>query len=177
MTANLQCLRRNRTYEEIKRHYYGKVRKTIWYYRKCTTITTQTAFCRILELLERLSIIFSIDKIYNTKMKLSLLQMLKRQQLVEEQFRNTILSGAQLGGGEGRSSLPFLKIEKNALILGKKKKKTMIVSIFWVKCSIQNIVLRVSRKKAPKFLLAGPFSVFLTKCLSKCPSSTKPPLL
>ena len=29
MTANLQCLRRNKTYGEIKRHYYGKVRKMI----------------------------------------------------------------------------------------------------------------------------------------------------
>ena len=28
----------------------------------------------------------------------------------------------------------------------------------------------------PKFFPAGPFLMFLTKCLSKCPNSTKPPL-
>ena len=37
--------------------------------------------------------------------------------------------------------------------------------ILWVKFSIQNVVLRVSNEY-----------VFLTECLSKCPSFTKPPL-
>ena len=43
----------------------------------------------------------------------------------------------------------------------------------WVISSNQNVVLRVSRRKTPKCFPAGAlFLVFLTKCLSKCPSST-----
>ena len=40
----------------------------------------------------------------------------------------------------------------------------------WVKFCIQNIVLGVSRRKNSKTF------VLLTKCLSNCPNSTKPPL-
>ena len=41
----------------------------------------------------------------------------------------------------------------------------------WVKFSIQNVVLN------PKFFTTGSFFLlFLTKCLSKCPNSMKPPL-
>ena len=47
----------------------------------------------------------------------------------------------------------------------------------WVNFSIQNVVLRVSMKKTPKFYPMGSFFLlFLTKCLSKCPNSMKPPL-
>ena len=70
----------------------------------------------------------------------------------------------------------------------------------WVNFSIQDVVLRVSRRKnsshlakwlsvrlgtkrvrvpshSPKYFPVGSiFLVFLTKCLSKCPSSTKSPL-
>ena len=47
----------------------------------------------------------------------------------------------------------------------------------WAKSSIQNIVLRVSRRKSSKIFPAGPFFLaFLMKGLSKCSNSTKPPL-
>ena len=47
------------------------------------------------------------------------------------------------------------------------------------KLSIQNVVLRGSRRKISKpFRLQSLILlIFLTKCLSKCPNSTKPPLL
>ena len=42
----------------------------------------------------------------------------------------------------------------------------------------KDVVLKVSRKKTTKSFRTGPlFLVFLTKCLSKCPSSTIPPAL
>ena len=48
---------------------------------------------------------------------------------------------------------------------------------YLVKFCIQNIVLGVSRIKNPKYFPVELFIlVFLTKCLSKCPNSTKPPL-
>ena len=41
----------------------------------------------------------------------------------------------------------------------------------WVKISIQNVVLRVSRRKNSKTFPCDPFfSMFLTKCLLKCPN-------
>ena len=80
-------------------------------------LVPRTAFCRILELLVRLSVAVSITKICNTNMKLS--------------FFQTLFSSDMLHSG----------------------------------------------KNAPKFLPAGPFSVFLMKCLSKCPSFMKPPFL
>ena len=48
----------------------------------------------------------------------------------------------------------------------------------WVQSSIQNVVLRVSRRKSSKILPCGRdhFFVFLVKSLLKCPNSTKPPL-
>ena len=77
--------------------------------------------------------------------------------------------GAQLAGLG--LFFPFLKIEKNALILGKKGPDCVH---FWVKFSIQNVILRISKRKKSKMFLC--FFVFLTKCLLKYPSSTKPPL-
>ena len=48
----------------------------------------------------------------------------------------------------------------------------------WVESSVQNLVLRVSRKKSSKMFPCKSFSlVFLKKRLSKCPNFTKPPLL
>ena len=48
---------------------------------------------------------------------------------------------------------------------------------FWVKFSIQNVVLGASRRKNLKtFFSVKPFFVFLTKCLSTCPNTTKPSL-
>ena len=66
---------------------------------------------------------------------------------------------------------PFFKIEESALIFEKKYPDRVHL---WVKSSIQNVVLRVSRRKSAKCSPAGPFFLVLfTKCLSKCPSSTK----
>ena len=55
------------------------------------------------------------------------------------------------------------------------RKKALLVSIFWVKFYTQNVVLKISRRKNTKTFSGKTFFfVFLTKCLSKCPSSTKP---
>ena len=67
-----------------------------------------------------------------------------------------------------------VRIEKSALILGKKGPDCVHPG---VESSIQNVVLRVSRrKKLQNFSLRSVFFVFLTKSLSNCPNSTKPPL-
>ena len=74
----------------------------------------------------------------------------------------------RVGGG-----LPcrFSKIEEIALILEKKSHDCVHL---WVKFSIENIVLRVSRRKNSKIFPCGAFFVLLMKCLSKCPNSAKP---
>ena len=84
-------------------------------------------------------------------------------------------TGAQLGGGRGRGlPRPFMKIEKSVLIL---EEKVLVVVHSWVECSVQSVALRVSRRKPPKVLpCVAFFFVLLTKSLSKCPNSTKPPL-
>ena len=47
----------------------------------------------------------------------------------------------------------------------------------WIQSSIQHVILRVSRRKSSKiFPSEAFFLVFLTKRLSRCPNSTKPPL-
>ena len=72
------------------------------------------------------------------------------------------------GGGEGDVLCSFLKIGKSALIFEKRIK--------WVESSIQNLVLRVSRRKSSKIFPCGSLSlVFLKK--SKCPNFTKSLLL
>ena len=72
--------------------------------------------------------------------------------------------------GKGDLPWPFLKIKKSALIL---KKKTLLVSIFQLNFLFK---IRVSRRKNSKMFYCGSFLlVFLTKCLSKCTSSAKPP--
>ena len=64
-------------------------------------------------------------------------------------------TGMQLGGTEEVSPCPFLKIEENALLILEKEPDC--------------------EKKNPKCFPAGLFFlVLLTKCLLKCPSSTKP---
>ena len=87
------------------------------------------------------------------------------------------MGGGGEGGAEGRwgggRNLPcrFFKIEKSALIFEKKYPDHVHL---WVKSSIQNVVLRVSRQKSAKCSPAEPFFLVLfTKCLSKCSSSTK----
>ena len=72
--------------------------------------------------------------------------------------------------GEGRPPLSFLKIEKSVLIL---ERKTLIVSIFGLNVPFKMQFQEYIRKKVPKWLHVRPlFPAFLTKCLTKCPSST-----
>ena len=103
---------------------------------------------------------------------------------VEQSIFKIFYQARNYGGGKGRVEggwvrggglpCPFLKIEKSALIL--KKKGSNCVHP-WAKSSIQNVVLRVSRRKSSKIFPAGPFFLaFLMKGLSKCSNSTKPPL-
>ena len=54
MTANFQSLKGKRTYEETKRHYYGRVRK------RAQLLPQRAAFCGMLELVEHLSMTVSI---------------------------------------------------------------------------------------------------------------------
>ena len=79
------------------------------------------------------------------------------------------------GGGEGGGPpYPFFKIKKGALIL-KKKCPDCVHPL--VKFAIQNVVLRVSKRKNSKIFPCGAFFLdFLIKCLSKYPNFTKPPL-
>ena len=73
--------------------------------------------------------------------------------------------------GRGEASPALFENRKKCPHFGKKDPDCIHL---WVKFSIQNIVLRVSRRKNSQIFHAGPFFlVFLTKCLSKCPSSTK----
>ena len=60
---------------------------------------------------------------------------------------------------------PFLKIGKSGLILGNKSDCVHL----WVKFSIENVALWVSRRKNSKMFPCGTFFVvFLTKSVSKC---------
>ena len=79
------------------------------------------------------------------------------------------LSGTQLRG-RGETSRALFENRKKCPDFGKKDPDCVH---FGVELSIQNIVLRVSRGKIfQKTLL-----VFLTKCLSKSPSTTNLPFL
>ena len=56
-------------------------------------------------------------------------------------------------------------------------KKGPNCAYYWVKFSIHNVILRVSRRKNSKlFRCRASFSCILTKCLLKRPSSTTSPL-
>ena len=77
-------------------------------------------------------------------------------------------------GAEGRPTLLFFKNRKKVPWFWKKGSNCVHP---WVKSSIQNVVLRVSRGKSSKtFPCRTFFLVFLTKSLSKCFNSTKSPL-
>ena len=77
------------------------------------------------------------------------------------------------GGGEVSSAL-FEKLEKSALICGKKSRDC---GHLWVKFSFKMQFLRVSREKNRRFFACGAFlSCVLGECLSKCPNSKKTPL-
>ena len=81
-------------------------------------------------------------------------------------------TGAQLGGEGRRSPLPFFENQKKYPDFRKKGPDCVHP---YVKFTIQNVVLRVSKRKKitifPCFFLE-----FLTIRLSKCPNFTKPPL-
>ena len=82
-----------------------------------------------------------------------------------------LVAGAKLVG-----RLPLLFFENQKKVPWFEKKDPDSVQ-FWVKFSIRNVVLRVSRGKNSKlFSCRVFFSSILTKCLSKCPNSTKLPL-
>ena len=68
----------------------------------------------------------------------------------------------------------FFENQKKCLVFGKKGPDCLHP---WLKFSIQNVVLRLSRRKNSKmFPREAFFLLFLTKCLSKFPNSTKTPL-
>ena len=70
-------------------------------------------------------------------------------------------------GGEGRLPLPFLKIEKNCPDFGTKGPDC---AHHWVKFSIQNVVLRVSRRKISKmFPYRASFSCVFDKMFIEVP--------
>ena len=84
------------------------------------------------------------------------------------------LTVAQLGW-RGRPPLPFFWKLKKVQWFSKKSPYSVH---FWFKFSIQNVVLGVSRRKNSKIFPCGIyFSCVLMKCLSKCPSSSKPSML
>ena len=86
---------------------------------------------------------------------------------------NYFCQNMQLGGRAEASPALFWKLKKVAWFW----KKVLDCVHLWVKFSIQNVVLRVSRRKSSKSFSVGPFlHKFLRKCLSKCPNSMKPSL-
>ena len=76
------------------------------------------------------------------------------------------------GGGDGGGyHCPYFKMEKSALILGTTYPNFVHT---WIKSSIKNVVLGITRRKDPKIFPRGSFFlVFLLKSLSKCRNSTK----
>ena len=79
------------------------------------------------------------------------------------------MAGTQLGKEIWSPPLVFLEDQKKCPNFGKKGPNCVNL---WVKFFIQNVVLAISRRKY--FFPSGPFlCVFLTKWLSKFPSSTK----
>ena len=74
-------------------------------------------------------------------------------------FENVLLNVLHLqarneGEEGGGLPCPFLKIEKVALILEKKDPNCVHP---WVESPIQNVVLKVSRRKSSRIFPAGPF--------------------
>ena len=71
----------------------------------------------------------------------------------------------------------FTRSATTKLKLLKIKQKCLDFVHPYVKFTIQNVVLRVSKRKNFKMFPCGVFFLeFLTKCLWKCPNFTKPPL-
>ena len=86
----------------------------------------------------------------------------------------TVIPGAQLVGKGGRPPLPFFENKEKCPDFGKKHPDC---GHPWVKSAIQNVVLKVSKRKNSKIFSSGAFFLgFLIKCLSNCPNFTKPSL-
>ena len=78
------------------------------------------------------------------------------------------VAGTQLGGKE-RPPLPFFENRKKCPDFGKKDPNCVHP---WVESPIQNVVLRVSRRKSSRKFPCGTFFlVHLTKGFWKCPNS------
>ena len=80
--------------------------------------------------------------------------------------------------GRGNASSPFSFFEnwKNWKKFPGFSKKGPDCVHLWVKFSIQNVLLRVSRRENSKmFPYRASFLVFLKHCLSKCPTPSPPP--
>ena len=84
-------------------------------------------------------------------------------------------AGAQQGEGVvWRPPLLFFENKKKCPDFSKKGPDCVHP---YVKCTIQNVVLRVCKRKNFKIFPCGVFFLeFLTKCLSECPNFTKSPL-
>ena len=79
------------------------------------------------------------------------------------------VAGVQLG----RTERPFFENRQEGPDFGKKSPDCFHL---WVQFSIQNVVLRVSRRKISKIFPGGTFFLaFFTRCLSKCPNSRNLP--
>ena len=100
------------------------------------------------------------------------LQVFYNEVPVERSFSQKLL-GLHLDPG-GRPPLPLFENRKKYPDFGKEGPDCIH---YYVKFSIQNVVLTVSRRKnSENFPCGAFFSCALTKRLSKCPNSTKPPL-
>ena len=117
----------------------------------------RAASCKILELLEHLSMAVSIA-IFSSDAK----KIRTSWRAIPKYyfFRRTTW------GVGGRPPLSFFENREKCPDFGK---KTLIVSIFWVKYSIQNEVLRVSRKKNSKIFICGAFSCVSDEVFTKVP--------
>ena len=88
--------------------------------------------------------------------------------------RIIIVRRATRGGRGEASPAVFQKSKKRCPDF---RKKGLHCVHPYVKFTIQNVVLRVSKRKTSQFFLTGPFFLeFLTIRLSECPNFTKPPL-
>ena len=168
MTANLQCLRGNRTSEKSRgiimgklEKWYGRIESLCTYYNRAAYYTEQllhrAASCKILELLEHLSMAVSIA-IFSSDAK----KIRTSWRAIPKYyfFRRTTR------GVGGRPPLSFFENWEKCPDFGK---KTLIVSIFWVKYSIQIKVLRVSRKKNSKIFICGAFPCVSNEVFTKVP--------
>ena len=99
----------------------------------------------------------------------------KKMQYWDLEIKKNILRRVTRGGKVGEvSPALFQKLEKSALICGKKRPDCGHLR---VKLSFKMQFLRVSRRKNRRFFPCGTFlSCAVGECLSKCRNSKKTPL-